>query len=275
MKYPDSPSFYTARAPTFDYIRSLEQALQHSRLALRTLHLLPLPDFAIKSVPEANSVWRSAADLSATLRTSITRSQHRRMMDLVQELDYCRRIAIAAGCTDLARGMSDILAMFENGTRGQQGAAAWTQPQLDAYGRSYTLGRRKTSSARVWMVPVYTPSSPNGEKKPCVTASEIIVNGLPLASFFRLPFDRERILRPFKIAGVLGAYNVFALTRGGGCSGQSSAVAHGIAKALVIHEPNLRRILRKANLLKRDPRMVERKKTGLAKARKRYTWVKR
>jgi len=82
-------------------------------------------------------------------------------------------------------------------------------------------------------------------------------------------------VRPLKVAGVLGAYNVFALVRGGGMSGQSGAVALGVARALVHLEEGVEGVLRKAKLLRRDPRMVERKKTGLAKARKRYAWVRR
>ncbi|KAL1755621.1 ribosomal protein S9 [Schizophyllum commune] len=136
---------------------------------------------------------------------------------------------------------------------------------LDALGRSYTVGRRKTSSARVWMIPTAPP----------VTTSTILVNNLPLSEFFPLPIDRERITRPLKVAGVLGAYNIFTLVRGGGTTGQSDAIAHGIAKGLAVHEPQLDQILRKAQLLRRDPRMVERKKPGRAKARKGYTWVKR
>jgi len=101
------------------------------------------------------------------------------------------------------------------------------------------------------------------------------VNNLPLAEYFSLPADRERITRPLKVVGVLGAYNVFAIVRGGGTTGQSGALAHGIAKALAAHQPELEPLLKKTKLLRRDPRMVERKKTGLAKARKRYTWVKR
>lgn len=104
------------------------------------------------------------------------------------------------------------------------------------------------------------------------------------------PAERERVVRPFKIAGLLGAFNVFALIRGGGTTGQSGALSLGIAKALAAHVPDVEPLLRKgkpmcspchcatdlltmyflnkAKLLRRDPRMVERKKTGLAKARK-------
>ena len=100
--------------------------------------------------------------------------------------------------------------------------------------------------------------------------------------------DRERVVRPLQLAGLLGAFNVFALVRGGGTSGQSGAVSLGLARGLAAHVPDIENILRKgesliplsasfishhdvrsitAKLLRRDPRMVERKKTGLRKAR--------
>lgn len=68
---------------------------------------------------------------------------------------------------------------------------------------------------------------------------------------------------------------MFIIVRGGGTTGQSGAIAHGIAKGVFAHDPETGTVLKRAKLLRRDPRMVERKKTGLAKARKAYTWVKR
>ena len=75
--------------------------------------------------------------------------------------------------------------------------------------------------------------------------TEILVNNKPLNEYFQVPVDRERIIRPFRLAGLLGAYNVFALVRGGGKSGQAGAVAHGIAKCLAAHVPDIELILRR------------------------------
>jgi len=158
--------------------------------------------------------------------------------------------------------------------------------KFDEYGRTYTVGRRKTSVARVWIIPAKsTPveCSPevlfSSEDPPSTPLSfqpsQILVNNLPLSKYFSLPSDREKLTRPLKLAGVLGGYNIFALVRGGGTTGQSGAISHGIAKGLAAHEPQMSEVLRKAKLLRRDPRIVERKKTGLAKARKRYAWVRR
>ncbi|KAJ3553641.1 hypothetical protein NM688_g3504 [Phlebia brevispora] len=108
-----------------------------------------------------------------------------------------------------------------------------------------------------------------------VPTSTVLINNTPLNEYFTNIADRERVIRPFKVAGLLGAFNVFAIARGGGTTGQAGAVSLGVAKGLAAHVPDVEFILRKAKLMRRDPRMVERKKTGLAKARKAYTWVKR
>ncbi|KDN46219.1 hypothetical protein RSAG8_04446, partial [Rhizoctonia solani AG-8 WAC10335] len=162
--------------------------------------------------------------------------------------------------------------------------------KFDIYGRSYTLGKRKESAARVWVIPTKPVAAPIPEtplqkeisaelalapKMPEVPVTEILVNNVPFAQYFKLPRDREKAIRPLQVTGLLGAYNIFAIVRSGGISGQAGALAHGIAKALAAHAPHIKPILVKDDGLRRDPRMVERKKTGRAKARKRYTWVKR
>lgn len=125
-----------------------------------------------------------------------------------------------------------------------------------------------------------------------IPKTNVLINNLPLSEYFPLPVDRERVIRPLKLAGVIGAYNVFCIVRGGGTSGQSGAIAHGIGVILGTLEPKTQIVLRRgavshmlfcvhiiwlmfhfrfltAGLLKRDPRMVERKKPGQPKARKK------
>jgi small subunit ribosomal protein S9 len=305
---PDSPSFYTGRPVYYDQVIQLQKANSYARGALKTLQLLPLPAFARKSLPPLRPVWKNQDEMRADFESKMTTARYRRVTILLNELNDYLRIATTAGCTDLAEGIGQIVAMFESGkkdaflARGQRKKVV-----LDSYGRSYTVGKRKTSSARVWMIPVRAQSQlttsqreesieelfgiqPPSPPPVTVTTTTVLVNNLPLAEYFRIPADRERTIRPFKIAGVLGGYNVFALLRGGGSTGQSGALAHGIAKGLVAHEPELDKVLRRgkflfsiaianplsssalsAKLMRRDPRMVERKKTGLAKARKRVS----
>jgi small subunit ribosomal protein S9 len=258
----------------------------------------------------------------------------------------------------------------ENALLEPEGARAkGGKAHIDEYGRAYALGRRKESSARVWLVPakiprfrpevkeavrtaeekdpqtkilspappvlsrsstevstsstgsppsVATPSEPAvaharflaalkstsaPSKSPSAftppasptgmtvtpSVSQILVNNAPLHVYFMNTIDREKVVFPFKATGTLGKYNVFALVRGGGTTGQAGAVAVGIARAVRTFFPTGTRILKgckhlfiylfagfstyvlqlQDDLLRRDPRMVERKKTGLAKARKR------
>ncbi|KAG7098748.1 hypothetical protein E1B28_000658 [Marasmius oreades] len=302
---PESPSFYTGRATYHDSLIELQNAINRTRATLKTLQLLPLPDFARESLKPMPPVWKTAAEMSQEFDTSMTTSRYRRVTVLLNELNQYLRIATTAGYSDLATMIDGVLGMFESGKKESYLTRGERKPViLDRFGRSYTVGKRKTGAARVWMIPVRTDSSasrsmmtPPGvsdaatedsvmdildtkdtktqEQRITVTASTILINNLPISEYFPLPQDRERVVRPLKIAGVLGKYNVFTIVRGGGTSGQSGAVAHGIAKGIFAHEPETGSVLKRAKLLRRDPRMVERKKTGLAKARKRYTWVKR
>ncbi|KAG6920312.1 hypothetical protein DXG01_005081 [Tephrocybe rancida] len=265
---PTSPSFYTGRPEYYDQVILLQDAIVQARKGLTSLFLLPLPEFARKSLPAPFPMWKTQEELSTDFQSSMSRARYRRVIKLLNELNGYLTIAKAANATDVKTSIGSIVALFESGKKAASLATRKKKEvSLDAMGRSYSLGKRKTSSARVWMIPV------RAEAK--FPVSTILVNNLPLAEYFPIPADRERIMRPFKVAGVVGAYNVYAIVRGGGTTGQSGALSHGISKGLVIHESGLAPILKKAQLTRRDPRMVERKKTGMAKARKRYTWVKR
>lgn len=141
------------------------------------------------------------------------------------------------------------------------------------------MGRRKESSAQVWIIRTKPESDEVGQ---------ILVNNAPIAEYFTRTAEREAVTWPLKLTSNLGAYNVYALTRGGGKSGQAGAIAHALANAIVAETGHnlemeqglelkkyVKDILAKDGVLKRDPRMVERKKTGMLKARKAFTWVKR
>ncbi|PFH53828.1 hypothetical protein AMATHDRAFT_136814 [Amanita thiersii Skay4041] len=290
---PQSPSFYTGRSTYYDQVSQLEKAISSARGALKALQLHPLPEFAYDSVNFLRPSWKTQEELAVDFQSHMSTTRYRRLIVLLNQLNECHSIARTAGCTDLADGIQHIVTMFESTKNKISLSKRKRKPVVfDEYGRSYTVGKRKTSSARIWVIPIHTSAPPatedsleamlgiesiqdNAMSPVKVTPTTILVNNLPLADYFPLVADRERVTRPFKVAGLLGAYNVFALVRGGGTTGQSGALAHGIAKGLAAHEPEVEMLLKKAKLLRRDPRMVERKKTGLAKARKRYTWVKR
>ena len=124
----------------------------------------------------------------------------------------------------------------------------------------YATGKRKTSIARVWVIP--------GD-------GIITVNEKPADEYFKRETLRMIIRQPFDITETRGDYDVIININGGGLSGQAGAVKHGISKALLKVRPELRSALKKAGLLTRDSRIVERKKYGKAKARKRFQFSKR
>jgi small subunit ribosomal protein S9 len=122
------------------------------------------------------------------------------------------------------------------------------------------IGRRKTSVARVILR--------NGSGK-------ITVNKKEFEHAFPLMVNRNDILKPLEITETLGKYDVMINVRGGGFTGQAQAIRLGIARALIDHNPDFRPALKSEGLLTRDPRMVERKKYGRPKARKRFQFSKR
>lgn len=265
-------------------------AIATTRTSLKNLHLLPLPDFARQSLPPLHPIWKTQAEMATDFQDKLTSTRYRRMTKLLNQLNDYHRIAETAGHLTLAGGIRSIVDLFEAGNKeARLSRGKRKKVVLDEYGRSYTVGKRKTSSARVWMIPIQEPvqevesNSPQAllglsdvkPKKPTVTPATILVNNIPLNEYFPIPGDRERVTRPLKAAGALGAYNIFALVRGGGTTGQSDALGVGIAKGLVVHNPALETPFRRSKLSRRDPRMVERKKTNLLKARKARTWVKR
>lgn len=123
-----------------------------------------------------------------------------------------------------------------------------------------TTGRRKTSVARVWIKPG------NGQ---------ITINKRPFEEYFTLETLRQEVLKPFAVTNTLGKFDVVAKVEGGGFTGQAGAVRHGIARALLQIDESFKPVLRKEGLLTRDPRMVERKKYGLKKARRAPQFSKR
>ncbi|KAI0031740.1 ribosomal protein S9/S16-domain-containing protein [Vararia minispora EC-137] len=296
---PGSASFYTQRVEYNDQLLQLQNASNSARKVLKELELFPLPKHALDSLPPLHSYWRSRRDMAADLfdKTLNTR-QYKKVVRVLSRLNEYQTIARAAGCDQLADSVSDVIRLYERpGKHTILGHGSRGLARFDRFGRTYSVGRRKTSSARVWMIPVlhedtetvrdaaaeraaleaqlFKGEEPQIKELPSPPTTTILVNGRPMRDIFPSVLDRERIVRPLKIAGVLGAYNVFALVRGGGTTGQSGAVAQAIAKGLATHEPEMKTTLKKAKLLRRDPRMVERKKTGQPKARKRYAWVKR
>ena len=124
------------------------------------------------------------------------------------------------------------------------------------------VGRRKAASARVRL---YTDEN----------VGQIVVNGRPADEYFTRLGDMKVISEPLEATGLAGNFFVSVLVTGGGVTGQADAVRHGVARALVKSDPELRSVLRKGGYLTRDPRVKERKKPGLKRARKAPQYTKR
>ncbi len=134
------------------------------------------------------------------------------------------------------------------------------EPKIDTLGRSYATGRRKESTARVWVK--------RGTGK-------ISINGKEMVHYFARPVLQMQLNFVFDVTERKDQFDVIATVKGGGLSGQAGAVRHGLSRALSLFEPDLRKPLKTAGMLTRDSRVVERKKYGRAKARKSFQFSKR
>jgi small subunit ribosomal protein S9 len=132
--------------------------------------------------------------------------------------------------------------------------------KLDFKESKYATGRRKKSIARVWM------KKGNGN---------IHVNGIKITDYFKKPNLQIAVFRPLTIVKKENEYDIRCTVKGGGLSGQAGAIIHGIARAIVEFEPELKPNLKKEKLTTRDSRAVERKKYGRRKARRSFQFSKR
>ena len=134
------------------------------------------------------------------------------------------------------------------------------EKEVDDLGRSYATGKRKDAVARVWL-----------KQGP----GNIIINGKSSDDYFARPVLRMLINQPLVASDRKEQFDVICSVTGGGLSGQAGAVRHGISKALVLFEPELKKVLKSGGFLTRDSRVVERKKYGRRKARRSFQFSKR
>ena len=132
--------------------------------------------------------------------------------------------------------------------------------KLDFKDSKYSTGRRKKSVARVWV------------KK---GTGKLFVNGKLMGDYFKRPVHQLIVTRPLEITNVINNYDVKCSVKGGGLSGQAGAIILGISRALISHDENLKKDLKKDKLTTRDSRVVERKKYGHRKARRSFQFSKR
>ena len=156
--------------------------------------------------------------------------------------------------------LSELKATVETTSKGHTEAAA-----LDAKGRAYATGKRKSAVARLWL-----KSGTSSDK-----ASSITINGKTHDAYFAQDHLRALMEQPLKALEAEGRFQILCTVKGSGPSGQAGAVRHALAKALSLYKPEARGQLKTLGLLTRDARVVERKKYGQPKARKRFQFSKR
>ncbi|PSN74889.1 hypothetical protein BS50DRAFT_567655 [Corynespora cassiicola Philippines] len=237
---PASPSYFSAK-PTFtdDFI-SLS-ALLRKYATLPTIPNAEAPKVA----------WKNIDQYRIMTNEPVKTQRFHKMLHILRRLN----------CIHPSLMPQEVVqAMLRYKKESQPGDIVPTPGVIDELGRAKGVGRRKTSSATVWVV--------EGE-------GEMLINGKSLAQFFGRLHHRESAVWALKATQRLDKYNVFGLVSGGGVTGQAEALTLAVAKALLVHEPALKPALRRAGCITRDPRKVERKKAGHVKARKMPTWVKR
>jgi small subunit ribosomal protein S9 len=157
--------------------------------------------------------------------------------------------------------MADLNSLADLATvAAAQPAAPVHVQKLDKNGRAYATGKRKDAIARVWVKP---------------GSGKITVNEKEFVAYFARPVLQMILKQPIVAANRDGQFDIIATVAGGGLSGQAGAVRHGISTALTRYEPGLRTIVKREGFLTRDPRVVERKKYGRAKARRSFQFSKR
>ncbi|KAK6350725.1 37S ribosomal protein S9, mitochondrial [Orbilia javanica] len=237
---PASPSYFTGNAAFFDSWFTLKDLLYKYQT---------LPTILPSEVPR--TAWRTLPDFRSMAGGVIQASKYKKVRAVLQRLNRIQ--------PDLMP--EEVKAVLDNYKRPDFAAMQRRRPKIiDRFGRARAAGRRKTSNAEAYLVE---------------GSGGCYVNGKPLFEMFPRLVDRESILWPLKVTNRVDRYNVWASSRGGGISGQAGAITLAVTKALLTHEPLLKPVLRRAGVITRDPRTVERKKHGKRKARDMPAWVAR
>lgn len=230
-----------------------DQNMSRVEALIRKHHKLPTRTFDSKSAQEIKYI---TLDEYKERTQAGTRVKGIHLAELVKGLNRLRSIEPEL----MPPEVQLILDEFTRQTSEDSFALGTMRKTLDEFGRANVVGKRKDAAAYVSMA--------RGE-------GAILVNGKPLTEYFTKFSDSAKLVFPFQVVAQEARYNVFITASGGGISGQAEACMYGIAKALVVFNPLLKPRLRKAGLMTRDSRIVERKKPGKVKARKSPTWVKR
>nr|XP_018261619.1 uncharacterized protein I303_06059 [Kwoniella dejecticola CBS 10117]OBR83777.1 hypothetical protein I303_06059 [Kwoniella dejecticola CBS 10117] len=250
---PSSSEFFTGRPRFHESLTQLQETITSAKRTLRSKFVYPLPsELPHLNPPQTN--WLAKDELSNILDVKLRTNTLRQVVELLTELNHLRHVSELAGQHGLVGDINRILSAYERTAPapttvdGESGSGSGGKSEvsgIDQFGRSHAMGRKKTSSARVWLIPSQTLRSitntnTNSDDSTSTAdisgqsgqGNEILINHIPLSQYFVRPSDRETILRPLKITGYLGAFNIFGFSRGGGMSSQASAVGLAVARAL-------------------------------------------
>ncbi|KAJ0117625.1 mitochondrial 37s ribosomal protein mrps9 [Diaporthe amygdali] len=237
---PISPSYFSRQSDFNDSYLTLQKLMR------KYAHLPTVPADQVEK-----AAFKTLKDYRLSAGEDIKASEYAKAMTLVKRLHKIHPSLSP-------ESVKDAVGKFKRNINPHTNIA---KPiEIDKFGRALGVGRRKTSTARAWVVE---------------GTGEVLINGKSLADAFGRVHDRESAMWPLKASQRVDKYNVWALVDGGGTTGQAEALTLAVAKALLAHEPALKPVLRRAGVVTRDRRTVERKKHGHLKARKKPAWVKR
>ncbi|KXX78873.1 hypothetical protein MMYC01_204765 [Madurella mycetomatis] len=237
---PVSPSYFS-RSPMFN-----DRYLALEKLMRTYGHLPVIPAGDVERV-----AWKSLNDLKQSFGEAVKATDFVKCLQTIKRLHQIHPDLKPDEVKEALEEFKRDIQAFENKA---------TPIPIDKFGRALGVGKRKSSTARAFVV--------EGD-------GQVLVNGKTLANYFGRVHDRESAVWALHATGRLDKYNVWARVEGGGTTGQAEALTLAIAKGLMAHEPALKPALRRAGCVTRDARTVERKKHGRVKARKGPTWVKR
>lgn len=213
---PVSPSYFTGSADFFDNWLALQELYRR----YQTLPVLPAD-----SVSRVR--WKTLQQYRSIVGAQVKPAKYKKIISLLNRLNRIEPTMLP----------EDARNMLEKYKRAEDpNLARPKQQQIDKWGRAWATGRRKTSVARVWLV--------DG-------TGEVLVNGKPLAEAFPRIQDRESVIWPLHATDRVDKYSIWALVHGGGSTGQAESLTLGVAKALMVHEPLLKPVLRRGNPLLR------------------------
>ncbi|RMD43515.1 hypothetical protein DV735_g1623, partial [Chaetothyriales sp. CBS 134920] len=237
---PVSPSYFTTTPVFNDYVLQLENLL-------KSFGSMPV----VRAEEAPQMPWMSLEQARTAMGENIGAAK------FAQVLGMLRRLNIIHPNYKSER-ITRFIELFRR--PGAKPAPPRRPVFIDHFGRSTGVGRRKSAAAKAVLVE---------------GTGEVLINGRSIVDAFPRLHDRESALWALKVSGRLDKYNAFVLTSGGGITGQAESITLAVAKALLVQEPALKSVLRKAGCLTRVLKRVERKKAGRVKARKRPAWVKR